>query len=210
METLQPDDQKLTMAAKTYDYIVVLKQRDFKMIDNISIMMLLLAIIVLLEEALTPFSDASVFPFAIVAMILGWILFTFVKKKNGKTGYYRFGLLFAAWGLFVTLRMPYTWLTAVYVIAAVMEKQVKFPREIAFDATEVVFNTFPRKHYQWSELSNVVLKDGLITLDFKNNKLVQREIDAQTTPQLENDFNEFCRSMIHANEKKMMQNMVSA
>jgi hypothetical protein len=84
----------------------------------------------------------------------------------------------------------------VYVIAAVIEKQVKFPREIAFDETEVVFNTFPRKHYQWNELSNVVLKDGLLTLDFKNNKLLQKEIDSQTTPQLEKEFNEFCKSMI--------------
>ena len=43
------------MAAKTFDYIVVLKQRNFKLVDNISIMMLLLAVIILLEEALTPF-----------------------------------------------------------------------------------------------------------------------------------------------------------
>lgn len=95
MEALQPDDQKLTMAAKTFDYIVVLKQRDFKLVDNISIMMLLLAIIVLLEKALTPFSNASVFPLAVATLISGWIIFTFIKKRNGKTGYYRIGLLFA-------------------------------------------------------------------------------------------------------------------
>lgn len=196
MEALQPDDQKLTMAAKTFDYIVVLKQRDFKLVDNISIMMLLLAIIVLLEKALTPFSNASVFPLAVATLISGWIIFTFIKKRNGKTGYYRIGLLFAAWGLFVTLKMPYTLITAIYVIAAVMEKQVKFVREVAFDTTEVVFNTFPRRHFQWNELSNIILKDGLLTIDFKNNKLIQSEIDAQTTPELEKDFNEFCRSMI--------------
>lgn len=184
------------MAAKTFDYIVVLKQRDFKLVDNISIMMLLLAIIVLLEKALTPFSNASVFPLAVATLISGWIIFTFIKKRNGKTGYYRIGLLFAAWGLFVTLKMPYTLITAIYVIAAVMEKQVKFVREVAFDTTEVVFNTFPRRHFQWNELSNIILKDGLLTIDFKNNKLIQSEIDAQTTPELEKDFNEFCRSMI--------------
>jgi hypothetical protein len=96
----------------------------------------------------------------------------------------------------MTLPMPYTWLTAVYVIAAVIEKQVKFPREIAFDEEEVVFNTFPRSHYHWSEFTNVVLKDGLITIDFKNNKLIQKEIDSQVAPQLEQDFNTFCKSRI--------------
>ncbi len=190
------------MAAKTFDYIVVLKQRSFKLVDNISIMMLLLAVIVLLEDALTPFSNASVMPFTVATLILGWILFTYAKKSNGKVGHYRIGLLFAAWGLFITLKSPYVWIFAVYVIAAVMEKQVKFPREIAFDETEVVFNTFPRKHYQWDELSNVVLKDGLLTLDFKNNKLLQKEIDSQTTPQLEKEFNEFCRSILSKDEIK--------
>ncbi len=190
------------MAAKTFDYIVVLKQRNFKLIDNISIMMLVLAVVVLLEDALTPFSNASIMPFTIATLILGWIIFTYAKKSNGKVGYYRIGLLFAAWGLFITLKSPYVWVFAVYVIAAVMEKQVKFPREIAFDETEVVFNTFPRKHYQWNELSNVVLKDGLLTLDFKNNKLLQKEIDSQTTPQLEKEFNEFCQSMIVADTIK--------
>lgn len=186
------------MAAKTFDYIVVLKQRDFKTVDNTSLFMLVLAMIILLEKALTPFSDASVFPFTVVALIMGWIIFTFVKKRNGKTGFYRIGLLFAAWGLVMTLPMPYTWLAGVYVIAAVLEKQVKFPREIAFDDQEVVFNTFPRKHYRWNDFSNVVLKDGLLTIDFKNNKLLQKEIDTQPTATLEKDFNEFCKAILDA------------
>ena len=72
------------MAARTYDYVVVLKQRDFKLVDNITLMMLFLAIVVLLESALTPFSDASVFPISVVALIIGWVAFTYVKKRNGK------------------------------------------------------------------------------------------------------------------------------
>lgn len=111
------------MAAKTFDYIVVLKQRNFKLVDNISIMMLLLAVIVLLEDALTPFSEASIMPFTIATLILGWIIFTYAKKSNGKIGYYRIGLLFAAWGLFITLKSPYVWIFAVYVMAAVMENK---------------------------------------------------------------------------------------
>lgn len=188
------------MAARTYDYVVVLKQRDFKLVDNITLMMLFLAIVVLMESALTPFSDASVFPVTVVALIIGWVAFTFVKKRNGKTAYFRIAMLFAAWGLMMTLPMPYTWLAAAYVIAAVAEKQVKFPREVAFDEEEVVFNTFPRSHYHWSEFSNVVLKDGLLTIDFKNNKLLQKEIDSHVAPQMEKDFNDFCKERIE--EKK--------
>ncbi len=190
------------MAARTYDYIVVLKQRDFKLVDNITLMMLFLAIVVLMESALTPFSEASVFPVTVAALIIGWVAFTFVKKRNGKTAYFRIAMLFAAWGLIMTLPMPYTWIAAAYVIAAVIEKQVKFPREVAFDEEEVVFNTFPRSHYHWSEFSNIVLKDGLLTIDFKNNKLLQKEIDSQVAPQLEKDFNEFCKDRISEKGEK--------
>lgn len=187
------------MAARTYDYVVVLKQRDFKLVDNISLLMLFLAIVVLMESALTPFSYNAVFPITIVALIIGWVAYTFVRKRNGKTAYFRIAMLFAAWGLMMTFTMPFTWIAAVYVIAAVAEKQVKFPREVAFDEEEVVFNTFPRSHYHWSEFSNVLLKDGLLTIDFKNNKLLQKEIDSHVSPQLEKDFNDFCKERI--NEK---------
>jgi hypothetical protein len=189
------------MARKTYDYIVVLKQRDFKVVDRISLLMLLFALIVLLEKAFTPFSDASVFPITIAALILGWIGFTYVKKRNGKVGFYRIGLLFAGWGMLISLPMPYTWITAAFVIAAVMEKQVKFPREIAFDEEEIVFNTFPRQQYHWSEFSNIILKDGLLTMDMLSNKLIQKELDSEASPTLEKDFNEFCKTMIEAEKK---------
>ena len=36
---------------------------------------------------------------------------------------------------------------------------------------------FPGKKYQWDQFSNVVLKDNILTLDFKNNKLLQAEIE---------------------------------
>jgi hypothetical protein len=185
--------------SKTYDYIVVLKSRDFKSVDTITLLMLLMAIVVLLEDAFTPFSQASAFPISLSALILGWTAFTFAKRYNGKTAYFRFATLIAAWGLFVTLPTSYAWIAAAYVIAAVLEKQIKFPREIAFDEQEIVFNRFPRKYYQWGELNNVVLKDGMLTVDFKNNLLIQKHIDSQVTPQMENEFNRFCRNLLDNN-----------
>jgi hypothetical protein len=45
----------------------------------------------------------------------------------------------------------------------------------------------------WQELNNVVLKDGLLTVDLKNNRIIQTEIlNSQGDPS-EAEFNEFCR-----------------
>lgn len=44
---------------------------------------------------------------------------------------------------------------------------------------------------EWSELANVIKRDDLLTLDFKNNRLMQVQIiNADDIP--ENEFNQFC------------------
>ena len=77
--------------------------------------------------------------------------------------------------------------------AAFFEGQLKFPQEIGFDSEEIAFNNFPSKHYSWQEVQNVILKDNIITIDFKNNHIFQKETETDTRPELEKEFNEFCR-----------------
>ena len=43
----------------------------------------------------------------------------------------------------------------------------------------------------------MVLKDGLLTIDFKNNHLIQKEVDAEVTEQVEKEFNEFAKQQIN-------------
>jgi hypothetical protein len=86
-----------------------------------------------------------------------------------------------------------------FIILALLERQVKFPLEIGFSESQVVFNTLLKKRYYWSDLSNVVLKDGLLTIDFLNNRLIQREVeeddDDEDVP--EEEFNAFCKMHLH-------------
>jgi hypothetical protein len=48
-------------------------------------------------------------------------------------------------------------------VATLAEKQVKFPQEIAFNEDGIIINTIPKREYAWSALSNVVLKDNILT-----------------------------------------------
>ena len=51
---------------------------------------------------------------------------------------------------------------------------------------------------EWSELTNVIKRDDLLTLDFKNNRLMQVQIvNADDVP--ENEFNQFCRQQLSKN-----------
>ena len=55
---------------------------------------------------------------------------------------------------------------------------------------------FSNLTYAWPAFSNIVLKDNLLTLDFKNNKLIQVSTDENKTFVDENEFNDFCKSCI--------------
>ncbi len=46
------------------------------------------------------------------------------------------------------------------------------------------------KKHSWKAIDNVILKDGLLTVDFKNNKLFQRDIDNELH---EEKFNNWCK-----------------
>ena len=188
---------------KTYDYIIVLKTPDYKVIDLMSQLMLLLAVagftfvaFMSLSQAnmILPVSESWLLLF-FCSLIIGWWIFSFGQAKRGVIPYYRFALMFAAWGWFV---VPGGKLVAIiYLIACFLEKPVKVPPELAFDGIEIVFNSFPKKKVLWSTVNNVVLKDGLLTIDLKSNTLIQKQVNDIVEKQVEQEFNDFCLSQLN-------------
>ena len=188
---------------KTYDYIIVLKTPDYKVIDLMSQLMLLLAVagftfvaFMSLSQAnmILPVSESCLLLF-FCSLIIGWWIFSFGQAKRGVIPYYRFALMFAAWGWFV---VPGGKLVAIiYLIACFLEKPVKVPPELAFDGIEIVFNSFPKKIVLWSTVNNVVLKDGLLTIDLKSNTLIQKQVNDIVEKQVEQEFNDFCLSQLN-------------
>jgi len=187
---------------KTYDYIIQLKKPSFKLVDSISKLMLVLSIasflfVVYMTLAMHRTALAANTAYLLIlfsVLIFGWILYCNKQIDNGQTPYYRFALMFAAWGWFV-IPNGY-WITLIYIVACFLEKPIKVLPEIAFDKDEIVFNSFPKKSYLWTAMNNVVLKDGLITLDFKTNTIVQKAVDADVSAEVEQEFNAFCKEAL--------------
>lgn len=181
---------------KVYEFIIELKRPSYRFINWISQLMYLLSIVVFCmilfqKEAARP----AVLYISIVGMIAWWIYCLIAERKDHQP-FYRLGLLMAAAGWYFIPNGG--WITWIYLIAAFLEKQAKFPQEIAFGKDEIVFNSFPKKSYNWSDLNNAIIKDGIITVDFKTNKLIQKEIQSGSTLQDEKDFNEFCQNRLKA------------
>jgi hypothetical protein len=109
--------------------------------------------------------------------------------------YYRLALAAAAVGWFVEPLSNY-WIGGLYAVAALIERQVKFPVEIGVDDNGIVFNTLPAKSFTWNEIGNMLLKDNIITIDFKNNKIYQKETEADVSTVLEDELNAFCNKKL--------------
>ncbi|MEO8172261.1 MAG: hypothetical protein ABI581_04225 [Sediminibacterium sp.] len=185
---------------KVHDYIIEVKRPSYLVIDLISRLMLMIAIAmfgytVSLVHAINWIT--IVYSILVLGMIAWWIRCT-IRHKKQEIVYYRLGLLLATIGWVIGYRNfggP-LWIPVLYFIAVLFEKQVKFPKEIAFDEEGIIINSFPRRSYRWALLSNVVLKDCILTIDFKNNKLIQKETQEDTTEQEEKEFNEFCTKQL--------------
>lgn len=179
-----------------YQYVVVLKNEHSKVINILGFLLGLLSIVFFGKELFEPRQTGFVYliGIAFIAGVLIWNVYHSVYKH--RKVYYSRALLIAA---LVWMKMPYyQWLSFVFIILALLEYQAKYSIEIGFADQEIKFNTLVKKRYKWSDFTNIVLKDGLLTLDFANNRIMQREIedDDDEDDADEKEFNEYCQRQL--------------
>ena len=64
--------------------------------------------------------------------------------------------------------------------------------QFVFNDNLVKKMNFPQKEYSWEMITNVILKDNILTIDFKNNTLIQLETEGSIN---EIQFNEFVQQL---------------
>ena len=179
---------------RIFDYIIVCKSPDYKNVDRISQFMFLLSVLGFSFGIYKGLFPKPALIIAIMTSVVCWWIFCLYQKKQGGVPYYRLGLLFASWGWFL---MPNALIiSGIFLIGALFERQVKFPFEIAFDPAGIVINTFPKKQFPWAMIQNAIIKDDVITIDFKNNKLIQKDINEPVSATITSEFNTFCAEQI--------------
>lgn len=88
----------------------------------------------------------------------------------------------------------YLMLTLFYVVAQ-RELKIEVKKE------QICYPSFPKLIIRWNELNNLILKDGLLTIDFKNDKIIQQYPDLKISPVNEQEFNEFCSRQLAVNSQ---------
>lgn len=111
--------------------------------------------------------------------------------KNKKRIYFLYAAILLAAIFFASLR--YFVPAFIQVLVLLLFLQAVRELVVTVSGRSISYPSFPRKNFSWDQLNNLLLKDGLLTLDLKNNKLVQQPVDESKTSVNETEFNEFCR-----------------
>lgn len=135
----------------------------------------------------------------ILALLAAFSVFTvyFFRNKNEKIS---FGVAFFFFAL--------AWETAGYWPAAIINLFFSVANLVALkkpivriSEEKILYPSIFRNTIAWKELSNLVLKDNLLTIDFKNNHLIQQMLDEKNPVPDEKEFNDFCKFCIEASSK---------
>lgn len=178
-----------------YPYIIVLKNESARYVNIVGFILCVGSAILFGREMI--YRHMIILPYLAGIIFITGLLFwnAFLYFKTDKEIYYSKALLIAG---IVWTRMPYfPWLVMVFAFLALMEYQAKKPQEIGFADDHIMLNRLFRKKIQWSDVENVVLKHGVLTIDFKNNRLLQREIDSGENEATEDEFNKWAQSRLN-------------
>lgn len=178
--------------SELFQYILILKKENPENINYISFLLCFISWIFFLyyTYAYGSFSSILVWANWLIPVVLIWTIR--VKKKISKPTTYKHPLFVT--GLLWLFVPGMRWIALLFILFILFDHQSRHPLEIGVSDERIVINTFFRKRYEWNAFSNVVLKDGLLTLDFKNNKMLQREIIKHDVN--ESEFNDFCREQL--------------
>jgi hypothetical protein len=181
-----------------YQYVVILKKSVERPVNLLSILLCLTSAVIFIRTALM--TDTTRYPLYIVAALLfaGLAYNAAAARLDTKPVGYKYLLLLTGLGWLTMPIIP--WIGLIFGVLAFLEHQAKRPLEIGFDRDRVVINTLIRRRHQWSAFNNIVLRDGLLTLDFKSNRLLQREVadDDDDDYADEEEFNAYCRDRLSA------------
>ena len=188
---------RATNPQMVYQYIVTLKRNNDRYIDAFNILLCLLSVIFFLFDQLHTKTFQFLFSLASLIILTGIVLNIYAARKQQKMVRYRYLLLLAG---ICWIGMPFLrWFSLLFFLLSFLEYQAKYPLEIGFTNDAIVINTLFKRKFTWQAFNNIILRDGMLTLDFKNNHIIQKEtIDDDEPDADEDEFNEFCRLHLHS------------
>lgn len=175
---------------------IILKNDRVKTYRLIAMLILLINVLLfgwLLYTGVSRTSAATALIILVIYFLLQW---NYVKK--GKQSYYFNEFLFFVLA-FGWMGLEVYWMVALNLVLGILYFLALQKLEFIFSEEGIQRNFFPRKRIAWEELSNIILRDGILTMDYRNNKILQAEA-APPLPFEEAEFNDFARRKLNTDQ----------
>lgn len=180
---------------KIYDYVVVLKNPKLNLILNTGWLLSILSLIILIVNAFI-YPDSWLL-YLCIFIVLVLVISNLIDKKKKKEIRFKSILIAAGIGLIFLTKFEY--MNLIILVAGLTEGFFLRKTEIGLTTNEIVISKLWKEKITWDKLNNVIIKDDMLTIDFKNNRLIQLPTDDADDDEYDVDddeFNIFCRNQL--------------
>lgn len=171
------------------------KTKNYRLISQLLVLFNLLGFVFLLINNETRISKNILLLFAILitAVYTFFTVMEWISKKPLPDFWHRsiFGVCAVVW-----YREGFWWLTIMLFLFILLDFIAHKKLVVDISNKKIIIPYAMQKAIDWNEVNNVILKDGLLTIDFKNNKLFQQLILNSEEDVNEKEFNDFCKQQL--------------
>ncbi len=176
------------------EYKITLKNEKLNSYNRISWFILL--ILTLVYSYLAFFNGDQSHLGKKAALIIALAAAMILKVVFERTAY-RFGVSVFFYILILGLiANEYYWMAGIALFFDILHSISTREKIVTLSKEKVRYPSFPARNINWGSLYNVLLKDGLLTIDSKNDKIIQQLIDTKNATINEKEFNDFCREQL--------------
>lgn len=177
---------------KVQDYLVVLKNPNTTIVERTGWLLSALAILIIIVQLLAHSTSTGLYVTLFVVLV--FLIGNIIEKKKKKP--LSFSYLLIATGVGLSFFGDGTNSNLLFIVLGILEKFFLQKKEIGFTVSHITMGGWFPKKYEWAEIDNIVLNGGILTIDFKNNKLLQLETDDEEDDEYDvedEEFNNYCR-----------------
>lgn len=175
---------------------MILKNEKLKTYTVISWLVILLNFVSFVYIGVSGASKVSNLPYFSAGLLLVIYLFRFASSREAFENdsiILCFLIAIISW-----IVIGFYWAAVIIILLFLFQDISRRRLTVLIFEDRIVYPSFPKRTMFWDEMNNVVLKDGILTIDLKNNRVFQNEI---ISPASEMDFNEFCHTKLQAEKK---------
>jgi hypothetical protein len=172
------------------------KTKKYRLISQLLVLFNLLGFVFILVNNEVRIAKNLILMFAILitAVYTFFTVIEWITKKALPDFWHRsiFGVCAVVW-----YTEGFWWLTIMLFLFILLDFTAY--KKLIVDITDkkIIVPYILQRTIDWSEVNNVILKDGLLTIDLRNNKLFQQLILNSDDDINEKEFNDFCRQQLN-------------